>query len=262
MSSTEKKIEFNVPSVNSDIDDVTSVNDESEQNDETDESVVSINDDVESDMDEGGMDEGGISDDEDDEQQPIITPYTPQDGGPEPSPAPGAGPSQEPLGEVVSSIKIPEMDPAVMAIDAIKIDDEDDSDSDSEEYANDNLQKFSEEIKKEHIAKHHPEIRLHNNNEIEEMSVCVKNSDGIVVDPLHITNPILTKFEYTRILGIRTKQLNNGAKPFVKVPEGIVDGYLIAEKELREKMLPFIIKRPIPNGGCEYWNIKDLELLF
>lgn len=165
---------------------------------------------------------------------------------------------------IATSIPIPTMEggpPPV--VDAIDIrDDDSDSDSDSEEYGDTHLQKFSESIKKDHIAKHHPEIKLHNNNEIEQMAVCVKNSDDIVVDPLHLTNPIMTKFEYTRILGIRTKQLNNGAKPFVKVPEGIVDGYLIAEKELREKKLPFIIKRPIPDGGCEYWNIKDLEIIF
>ena len=260
MSSTEKKIEFSVPSDNSDInDDAIAIDDDSDG----DVSVTSINDVVEGDMSEDDMDEdnineGGIGDDDDDDDDdlPPITPPV-QDGGPESTPI--IKPT-EPLGDVVSSAKIPEMGQAVMAVDAINLDD-DDSDSDSEEYANDNLQKFNDEIKKEHIAKHHPEIKLHNNNEIEEMSVCVKNSDGIVVDPLHITNSIMSKFEYTRILGIRTKQLNSGAKPFVKVPEGIVDGYLIAEKELREKKLPFIIKRPIPNGGCEYWNIKDLEII-
>ena len=252
MSSTEKKIEFSVPSDNSDMDDDTSVIDEDEQNDETDESVASINDVGDDDMDDGDINDGGIGDN--DETDPTTPPFPPEDDVPEIKP-------EEPLGEVVSAAKIPDMGPTKIAVDAIKLDDDDDSDSDSEEYANDNLQKFSDEIKKEHIAKHHPEIKLHNNNEIEEMSTCVKNSDGIVVDPLHITNPIMTKFEYTRILGIRTKQLNSGAKPFVKVPEGIVDGYLIAEKELREKKLPFIIKRPIPNGGCEYWNIKDLEII-
>ena len=76
-----------------------------------------------------------------------------------------------------------------------------------------------------------------------------------------MTIPFLTKFEFTRILGMRTKQINNGAKPFIKVPEGIIDGYLIAEREIREKKLPFIVKRPIPNGGCEYWKLEDLELL-
>ena len=94
-----------------------------------------------------------------------------------------------------------------------------------------------------------------------QMSKCVKNENSIVCDPLHMTIPFLTKFEFTRILGMRTKQINNGAKPFIKVPEGIIDGYLIAEREIREKKLPFIVKRPIPNGGCEYWKLEDLELL-
>ena len=31
--------------------------------------------------------------------------------------------------------------------------------------------------------------------------------------------------------------------------------------ELKEKKIPFIIKRPIPGGGSEYWNVKDLELI-
>ena len=51
----------------------------------------------------------------------------------------------------------------------------------------------------------------------------------------------------------------SGANPFIKVPENIIDGYIIAEMELKEKLIPFIIRRPLPNGTSEYWNIKDLE---
>ena len=40
-----------------------------------------------------------------------------------------------------------------------------------------------------------------------------------------------------------------------------MDGYLIAVKELEEKILPFIVRRPMPNGGSEYWKLKDLELI-
>jgi hypothetical protein len=36
---------------------------------------------------------------------------------------------------------------------------------------------------------------------------------------------------------------------------------LIALAELERKAIPFIIKRPLPNGGCEYWKLKDLEVL-
>jgi DNA-directed RNA polymerase I, II, and III subunit RPABC2 len=85
----------------------------------------------------------------------------------------------------------------------------------------------------------------------------VKN--GIIIDDLHKTIPYLTKYEKARILGLRAKQINSGASVFVSVPEKVIDGYLIAELELQEKRIPFIIRRPLPNGGSEYWSIKDLE---
>jgi len=62
-------------------------------------------------------------------------------------------------------------------------------------------------------------------------------------------------------LGERAKQLNAGAKPMVEVDINVIDGYLIALKEFEEKKIPFIIKRPLPNGGIEYWKFKDLEVL-
>jgi DNA-directed RNA polymerase I, II, and III subunit RPABC2 len=89
----------------------------------------------------------------------------------------------------------------------------------------------------------------------------VRNSDNIIVDPLHRTIPFLTKYEKARILGQRAKQIETGAKPLVKLPENIIDSYVIAELELKEKKIPFIIKRPIPSGGFEYWYLKDLEMI-
>ena len=41
----------------------------------------------------------------------------------------------------------------------------------------------------------------------------------------------------------------------------MIDGYLIALKELEQKKIPFIIQRPLPNGGCEYWRLTDLEII-
>jgi len=49
---------------------------------------------------------------------------------------------------------------------------------------------------------------------------------------------------------------NSGATPFIEVEPN-----LIAIKEFEEKKIPFIIKRPLPNGGCEYWKLKDLEFI-
>jgi DNA-directed RNA polymerase I, II, and III subunit RPABC2 len=136
-------------------------------------------------------------------------------------------------------------------------DDEDDADDEYDNY----LQKFDNDIIKNYVNEFHPECLNHNYDEISKLSVVVRNSDNIIVDPLHRTIPYLTKYERARILGQRAKQIETGAKPLVKIPENIVDSYIIAELELREKKIPFIIRRPIPGGACEYWNLRDLEVI-
>ena len=135
--------------------------------------------------------------------------------------------------------------------------DDDDDDDDDDNY----LQKFDNEISKNYIEEFHPECLNHNYEEVAKLSIVVKNSDGIIIDPLHKTIPYLTKYEKARILGQRAKQIETGSRPYVKVPENIVDGYIIAELELKEKKIPFIIRRPIPGGAFEYWNLKDLEIV-
>jgi DNA-directed RNA polymerase I, II, and III subunit RPABC2 len=136
-----------------------------------------------------------------------------------------------------------------------------DDDDEEDDYDDNYLQKFDNEIIKNYVNEFHPECLNHNYDEIAKMSVVIRNSDNIIVDPLHRTIPYLTKYEKARILGQRAKQIETGAKPLVKVPENIVDSYIIAELELREKKIPFIIRRPIPGGGCEYWNLRDLEVI-
>jgi len=134
-----------------------------------------------------------------------------------------------------------------------------DEEDDEDEYEENYLQKFDNEVNKNYIYEFHPECLNHNSDEIEKLAKVVRNEDNIIVDPLHRTLPFLTKYEKARILGQRAKQIEVGAKPLVKVPENIIDGYVIAELELREKKIPFIIKRPIHGGAFEYWHLRDLE---
>jgi DNA-directed RNA polymerase I, II, and III subunit RPABC2 len=135
------------------------------------------------------------------------------------------------------------------------IEEDEDDDDDGEMY----LQKFDRSINNNYLVNFHPECALQNYDEILTMIKVVRDKDGIIIDDLHKTIPYLTKYEKARILGQRAKQINSGATPFVKVPENVIDGYLIAELELQQKRIPFIIRRPLPNGGSEYWSIKDLE---
>ena len=133
-----------------------------------------------------------------------------------------------------------------------------DSDSDNDE---DYVEKFTKETSKETIMNYYPEHVQHNIDEIDKMSVVVRDENGAIIDPLHKTVPFLTKYERARIIGERAKQLEYGSKPFITVEQNEIDSYLIAEKEYLQKAIPFIIKRPLPNGSCEYWKLKDLEIM-
>ena len=123
------------------------------------------------------------------------------------------------------------------------------------------LQKFESEMHENYIASCHQEMIHLNNTEVAALARVVRNADGVIIDTMHKTMPFLTKYEKTRVLGQRAKQLNQGAQPMIPVDKKIIDGYLIAQLELQQKALPFIIRRPLPGGKSEYWRLSDLEII-
>jgi len=134
----------------------------------------------------------------------------------------------------------------------------DDCDDDCEE---ENLKKLESTFNNSILLDLHPELKQQNYNEILAMCKIIRNKKNEIIDPLHKTIPWLTKFEVARILGLRSKQINNGADTFIDVPPEIISGYTIAEMELEQKKVPFIIRRPLPSGGSEYWRVSDLDII-
>lgn len=132
-----------------------------------------------------------------------------------------------------------------------------DIDSDDEDY----LQKFDENIRKNYIENNHPECLIDNLHLVESLSKITRDNHGIIIDDYHKTVPFLTKYEKTRVIGQRIQQLNNGAKVYINVSDDIIDNNVIAEMELKEKKIPFIIRRPLPDNTFEYWKLEDLELI-
>jgi len=139
----------------------------------------------------------------------------------------------------------------------------DDNDEDYDDYIYDDskFKKLENIEKTNYIQEHHPELLVSNNDEIMNLCKIIRNDDNIIIDIFHKTSPFLTKYEKAKILGQRAKQINNGSIPFIKIQDNIMDGSVIALMELKQKAIPLIIKRPLPNGGCEYWRVSDLELL-
>jgi len=142
-----------------------------------------------------------------------------------------------------------------------KEDTDEDETSTDEEVESEMLRKLEKDAYADILLGYHPEIKQNNYNDILAMCKIVRDAKGIITDGLHKTIPWLTKYERARVLGLRTKQLNNGADAFIEIPPGMINGNKIALEELNQKKVPFIIRRPIPNGGTEYWRLEDLELL-
>ena len=94
------------------------------------------------------------------------------------------------------------------------------------------------------------EVSFDNNNIKSELTILNGND--------RITNPRLTKYEMVRLLGERTKQLIMGAKPLIKNHQDY-SYEEIAIQELKLNMIPFKVKRPLPDNKIEIWKINELD---
>ena len=93
-----------------------------------------------------------------------------------------------------------------------------------------------------------PENTIDNNFDINDYDV-KKN----------ITKPILNKYEISTILIMRCEQINNGMQPLIQNYEKFDNIEDIVEEELKQKKIPFIIKRNLRNS-VDYWRLSDMSL--
>ena len=107
------------------------------------------------------------------------------------------------------------------------------------------------------LLKHHPEGNV---EYIENIAprINLVASPPLDADPNHRSVPFLTQYEKTKILGMRANQLSQSARPYIAVPEYVTDVWEIARMELAQRRLPFIVRRPMPDGTHEYWRLSDL----
>ncbi len=137
------------------------------------------------------------------------------------------------------------------------IDESDDESEDGDTF----YTRIDNETKQKFIEAIHPEELQDTEHDMNAASIVLRNDLGDVLDARHQTYPFLTKYERAKVLGLRITQLNKGAIPLIEYQSNIIDNHLIAERELKEKQIPFIIMRPLPNGKKEYWRLQDLEII-
>ena len=117
--------------------------------------------------------------------------------------------------------------------------------------------------KTQSLLDHHPEIWPDYEETVLEKLVIRDAYPPSVTggDKQHVTYPFLTMYERTKVLSLRASQLAHGSSPFIDVPEYLTDVYEVAKAELEAKRLPYIMKRPLPDGTYEYWRLADLMLI-
>jgi DNA-directed RNA polymerase I, II, and III subunit RPABC2 len=91
--------------------------------------------------------------------------------------------------------------------------------------------------------------------DLEHKPMDITNKDGkIVTGP-----PTLTRFERARIMGARALQLSLGAPVFIEIPKNATSSLEIAMEELKQRVIPIVIKRTLPNGDYQHLPIDQFE---
>ena len=112
----------------------------------------------------------------------------------------------------------------------------------------------NKELTEKEIANIDKECEIIRNREVitrdsQHKPVEITNKDGLVVTG----PPTLTRFEKARIMGARALQLSLGAPIFIEIPKNATTSLEIAMEELKQRVIPIVIKRTLPNG--DYQNI-------
>ena len=71
-----------------------------------------------------------------------------------------------------------------------------------------------------------------------------------------VSLPYITKYEKAKLWGIRAQQIAHGAEAMVPVEDKISIREIV-KTEYRNKRIPLIIRRFLPNGNFEDWKLKD-----
>ena len=154
---------------------------------------------------------------------------------------------------------------------------EDKNSEDKSDLANENIAKIlnnSVEAAIERFRKVHDKEDITEKElaEIDKACEIIKNREIITKDLPHkkveitskdgqivIGPPMLTRFEKARIMGARALQLSLGAPVFIEIPKNATTSLEIAMEELKQRVIPIVIKRTLPNEDYQNLPLDKFE---
>jgi len=117
-----------------------------------------------------------------------------------------------------------------------------------------------EDITEKEIAEIDKECEIIRNREIITKDIPHKQAEITSKDnQIVIGPPMLTRFEKARIMGARALQLSLGAPVFIEIPKNATTSLEIAMEELKQRVIPIVIKRTLPNGDYQHIPIDQFE---
>ena len=151
----------------------------------------------------------------------------------------------------------------------------DDSEEDIESENSEDTENDEESIDEENDVKKNKILEDKNDDKYDENENCyakeismddddeinfdnINDSDEIIKKNGRITKPILEKYEVVKLLAVRSKQLAQGSKAMLKNYQNMSHKE-IAKEELKLKIMPLILVRPIPNSESEKWYLRELD---
>lgn len=133
----------------------------------------------------------------------------------------------------------------------------------SEEEEDDSGSELEAESISEQVSDYEDEIDDELTLEIEDGSLgteqIVQKTIDLGSDRKKKSLNILSKYERTKLLGIRARLIEQGADIYTSIT-GLknISPLDIARKELKERVIPLKIQRKLPNGLIELWDVEKL----
>ncbi|CAN0103618.1 unnamed protein product [Ectocarpus fasciculatus] len=120
---------------------------------------------------------------------------------------------------------------------------------------------YEEDVEPQYEAEGDVDDQLVEGAEDERMQIieCSENTaTGVKVEKSkRKTSRYMTKYERARVLGTRALQLSLNAPVMIDI-KGETDPLKIAMEELLQRKIPMIIRRYLPDGSFEDWQIDEL----
>jgi len=117
----------------------------------------------------------------------------------------------------------------------------------------------NEDLTEKEIAEIDKECEIIRNREV--ITKDLEHEPTEIIDKGQIVTgpPTLTRFERARIMGARALQLSLGAPVFIEIPKNATSSLEIAMEELKQRVIPIVIKRTLPNGDYQHLPIDQFE---